>query len=238
MRDRLKGVTFATTLLSLPAVVVWLSLGMLPPVTYSVADRLVQFGDAARDRMAPHFARAGLRYPPTRVVLVGLKSERRLEIYAGATKKPLRFVHGYRIHSASGGAGPKLRAGDRQVPEGIYHIHGLNPNSAAYVSLMIDYPNEFDRVRARHDGRRRLGGDIVIHGPTNGTAGCISLATRAVEELFTLIADSGAGNARVIISPRDLRRAKPPRRLLWKPWNAALYARIASELSRLPAPDG
>lgn len=235
MRERLKGITFATTLLSLPAAIVWLSIGMLPPFTYSVADRLVQFGNAARNRMTPYFAQAGLRYPPSRVVLLGLKSERRLEVYAGPANASLRFVHGYRIQAASGHDGPKLRAGDRQVPEGVYRVRGLNPNSVAYVSLMIDYPNAFDRSRARQDGRRRLGGDIVIHGPTNGTAGCISLNTRAIEDLFTLIADTGRGAARVIISPRDLRRAKPPPRLLRKQWNAALYARIASELSRLPA---
>lgn len=238
MADRLKGVTFATTVLSLPAAVVWLSLGNFPDTGYSVTDRLLQFGAASRTRMAPHFSRAGISYPPARIVMLGLKSERRLEVYAGAADQPLRFIRAYPIHAASGRNGPKLRAGDRQVPEGLYAISNLNPNSVAYVSLMIDYPNDFDRARAKQAGRRNLGGDIVIHGPTAGTAGCIALGAKAVEELFTLVADVGASATQLIISPRDLRRTKPPPRLLQKPWNAALYARITAAMTRLPAPGG
>jgi hypothetical protein len=236
MLDRLKGVTFATTMLSLPTVLVWLSLGHFPHASYSVTDRLLQFGAAARDRVTPHFARAGVAYPPARIILLGLKSERRFEIYAGPADGPLRFIRAYSIHAASGRSGPKLRSGDRQVPEGIYRIRGLNPNSVAYVSLMIDYPNAFDRARARHDGRRKLGGDIVVHGPTAGTEGCIALADKAVEDIFTLVADAGVNSTKMLISPRDLRRKKAPARLVREPWNAALYARISTELSRLPAP--
>jgi len=238
MLGRLRGITFATTLLSLPAAAVWLSLAKFPYSSYSVTDRLLQFGTAARGRILPHFAQAGVSYPPTRLALLALKSERRLEIYAGPRDKPLRFIRSYRIHAASGGAGPKLRAGDRQVPEGIYAIHGLNPNSVAYVSLMLDYPNEFDRARASHDGRRKLGGDIVIHGPTAGTAGCLALTKKAIEDLFTLVADTGPASVRMIISPRDLRQVKPPTRLVRQHWNAALYARITAAMARLPAPEG
>jgi murein L,D-transpeptidase YafK len=32
------------------------------------------------------------------------------------------------VHGASGGAGPKLREGDRQVPEGIHRVEALNPD--------------------------------------------------------------------------------------------------------------
>jgi hypothetical protein len=237
MLGRLRGVTFATTLLSMPAAAVWLSLSQFPHSSYSVTDRLLQFGAASRNRMAHHFQHAGIPYPPARVVILGLKSERRLEVYAGPGDKPLRFIRDYLIHAASGLAGPKLRAGDRQVPEGIYAIRGLNPNSVAYVSLMIDYPNEFDHARARYEGRRKLGGDIVIHGPTAGTAGCIALEENAIEELFTLIADVGAAGTKMIISPRDLRRAKPPPRLLRQRWNAALYAHITAAMAQLPAPE-
>src|SRR4051812_33047029 len=51
----------------------------------TVDDRLAEFGPAARTRWSPWFARAGVAYPPARVTLVGLKSERRLDVYvAGA----------------------------------------------------------------------------------------------------------------------------------------------------------
>jgi murein L,D-transpeptidase YafK len=65
---------------------------------------------------------------------------------------------------ASGKAGPKLREGDGQVPEGIYRIDGLNPNSSYHLSLKLNYPNDFDLEQARTEGRTELGGDIFIHG--------------------------------------------------------------------------
>src|SRR5262245_12402843 len=54
--------------------------GTSPAAT--VEERVAQLGAAARGRLAPYFARAKVAYPPTQVVLVGLKAERRLEVYA------------------------------------------------------------------------------------------------------------------------------------------------------------
>jgi murein L,D-transpeptidase YafK len=68
---------------------------------------------------------------------------------------------------ASGGLGPKLGAGDRQGPERIYAIESLNPNSLFHLSMRLNYPNEFDQMRAKQDGRSDLGGDIMIHGSTD-----------------------------------------------------------------------
>jgi murein L,D-transpeptidase YafK len=55
------------------------------------------------------------------------------------------FIHSYLIRSGSGRLGPKLRSGDHQVPEGIYRVTGFNPKSRFYLSMRLDYPNEFDR---------------------------------------------------------------------------------------------
>lgn len=236
--DKATAWSVATVAMLLPVIVVWLAINLMPRPQYSVEDRLAAFGDAARARLLPHFLRAGVTYPPGRVVLVGLKTERRLQIYAGGRDGRLRFLRDHRILAAAGGPGPKLREGDRQVPEGLYRIGHLNPNSAAYVSLMIGYPNAFDRARARADMRTSLGGQIVIHGPTTGTAGCLAMSAPVVEELFTLIADAGVGNARIILSPRDFRRRKAPTRVARDQWNRALYARITAGLANLPGPEG
>ncbi len=56
-------------------------------------------------------------YPPRRLVFAGCKQEKVLEIYAAGRS---RFVRPYPILRLSGELGPKLREGDRQVPEGIY----------------------------------------------------------------------------------------------------------------------
>ncbi len=228
----------AAAVIVLPVLAVWLAINIMPRPHYTIAERLAEFGDAARSRMLPHFLRAGVAYPPTKVVLVGLKAERQVQLYAAGRDDKLKFVRKYPVLAAAGGPGPKLREGDRQVPEGLYPIRYLNPNSAAYVSLMIGYPNRFDRARAREEGRRSLGGQIVIHGPTTGTAGCLAMRAGVVEELFTLAADAGVSNTRIVLSPLDFRHSKPPATVMRSPWNRALYARIAGQLAKLPRPGG
>lgn len=235
---RLKTAVFALLVLAAPLAVVWYGLRDLPPDRHAVDDRLAAFGAAARTRLLPKFLRAGVAYPPMRVVLVGLKEERRLQIYAAGHDGTFRYIDERRILALAGGPGPKLRAGDRQVPEGLYKIRYLNPNSVAYVSLMIGYPNDFDRARAREDGRSNLGGDIVIHGPTTGTAGCLALDEPAVEDIFTLAADSGVANTRIILAPYDLRRRDAPSPAKAKPWVQSLYTTISKDLEKLPYPGG
>jgi hypothetical protein len=126
----------------------------------TVADVLREYGPAARKRMAPHFARAGAAHPPRELALIVLKKERRVAVWARNSRE-WRFVRNYPILAASGHAGPKLREGDRQVPEGLYRISWLNPNSTYHLSMKVDYPNAFDKQMAKRDGRTNLGGDMV-----------------------------------------------------------------------------
>jgi hypothetical protein len=202
----------------------------------SVADRLAEFGPAARARLNPSFAQAGVTYPPESVKLVVLKNEKLLQVYAGA-KGQMRFICSSPVRAASGELGPKLREGDRQVPEGIYAIESLNPNSAYHVSLRLDYPNRFDQAQSRKDGREHLGGDIMIHGKTV-SIGCVAVGDEAAEEIFTLAADTGLKNLRVICSPVDFRRGTAvPASTKLPPWSHELYTVIQAELAALPEPN-
>ncbi|HEU4431317.1 MAG TPA: L,D-transpeptidase family protein [Myxococcota bacterium] len=202
----------------------------------TVEERVAQYGAAARARMLPSFEAAGVPYPPQRVVLVGLKVERRLDLYAAGRAGPFRYVRSYPIHAASGGIGPKLRAGDEQVPEGLYRVSALNPNSQFHLSLRIDYPNVDDRRRAEAEGRTNLGGDIMIHGRSAST-GCLAMGDPAAEDLFVLAAETGIDDVHVVLSPLDFRRGalselhEPAR-----PWVATLYDEIRSALAELPHP--
>lgn len=214
------------------AAVLFLSAERLPGAT--VQDRVATFGAAADARWSPHFKAAGLRYPPARVTLVGLKQERRLEVYAAAATGSYRFVRSLPILAASGQAGPKLREGDGQVPEGLYRIELLNPNSRYHLSLRVSYPNDFDRARGREDGRRQLGGDIMIHGSAV-SIGCLAMGDEAAEDLFILAARTAIQNINVLLAPVDFRRQQFSAPAGTPPWTEGLYASIRKELAKYPA---
>jgi hypothetical protein len=204
------------------------------PERRTVAEVLERVGAAAESRLKPLFERARVPYPPGKVYLLAFKEERRLELWAESSNGPA-FVRAYRILRASGGTGPKLRAGDWQIPEGIYQVTGLNPNSRFYLSLKLNYPNDFDRLKARKDGRSDLGGDIFIHG-NDPSRGCIGVGNPDIEELFALAVRTGPSNTEVIIAPHDLREKPPPRfTKTASPWLPELYARLREGLARFEA---
>ena len=212
----------------------------------TVDDRLAEFGAPARERWRVRFAAVGASYPPSEVAFLALKEERVLEVYApieGASTA-WRRIAAFPIIGASGDAGPKLREGDLQVPEGIYRVESLHPNSLFHAALRLDYPNEFDRSMASRDGRTSqgapLGGDIMIHGHDH-SVGCLAMGDPAIEELFTLAADAGADAVRVVIAPWDLRvRAAPDATTLHEtaqPWAPELYRAISRVVAQFPRED-
>lgn len=209
-----------------------------PPREPTIADRVAQYGPSARARLLPFFAAAGVSYPPARFLLLALKQERELQLYAAGRAQRLAFVRSFAIRGASGGLGPKLREGDRQVPEGVYSIVYLNPNSVAHLALALGYPNEFDRAHAAEDGRESaiLGGDIMIHGGS-GSIGCLAVGDQAAEDLFILAADSDWESAVVVVSPVDFRRADLPDGFVPPtPWAPRLYVWLRAELATLAPP--
>ncbi|HEX6083702.1 MAG TPA: L,D-transpeptidase family protein [Thermoanaerobaculia bacterium] len=216
----------------------WLAAPMLlrivraPRAPRTVADVVATYGPAAHARLAPHFRRAGVAYPPKEIAILVLKKERRVAIWVRGTDR-WRFLRNYPILAASGHAGPKLREGDRQVPEGVYRIAHLNPNSSYHLSMKVSYPNAFDRRMGKRDGRTRLGGDIFIHGK-NVSIGCVALGDPAIEELFTMVAQTGHGNVRVVIAPNDLRVAGPVLHDEAPPWVRDLYRTVANALAAFP----
>jgi murein L,D-transpeptidase YafK len=198
----------------------------------TVSDRVSQYAKPVQKRLAPYFAAAAIQYPPSRVTLIGLKQERELQLYAAGTNGHYRWIRSYPILAASGNPGPKLREGDSQVPEGLYRIESLNPNSSFHLSLRINYPNEFDRAQAKADGRKKLGGDIMIHGNAV-SIGCLAMGDPAAEELFVLAALTGLKNLRVILSPADFRRQERTTLGANAPaWVGGLYKTIKAELTK------
>lgn len=195
-------------------------------------ERLQQYGMATRSRLVPYFQDAGVAYPPSRFVLVAFKEERQLELYAANANQSWKFIRAYPILGASGTLGPKLREGDGQVPEGIYRIESLNPNSAFHLSLRVNYPNEFDCEQAAREGRDHLGGNIMIHGG-NASIGCLAMGDEVAEELFCLAAEKWPQKIKVLICPRDLRE-KPAPEVASPSWTREIYRELKRELQKLP----
>lgn len=206
------------------------------PRNGSLQARLVEIAPAASERIAEKFKAAKAPWPPAEIALVAIKDEKALEMHARAQGGAWTFVHRYKVMAASGGAGPKLVRGDKQVPEGIYNISFLNPNSRYHVSMRVNYPNAFDRRMAKQDGRKDLGSDIMIHGKKS-SAGCLAMGDEAAEELFVISASIGLPNVKLVIAPTDLRRHPVPAAKPGQPaWVPKLYTEVASAMATYKAP--
>jgi hypothetical protein len=202
------------------------------PGQWTVEDILQSYRAYATRNLAPYFAKAKVSYPPREVTFIALKQEMKLELWARGSGE-FRFIRDYHIQAASGVAGPKLRQGDRQVPEGIYRIVELNPNSHYHLSMKLNYPNEFDLLHARQERRAKLGSDILIHGKAV-SIGCLAMGDEAIEELFVLTEHVGVENVKVVIAPHDPRTYPLKADSEEDPeWTPELYSIISREIKAL-----
>jgi murein L,D-transpeptidase YafK len=116
-----------------------------------------------------------------RIYLRAFKTEKKIEVWARNIRDTaFVLVRELAICDMSGDVGPKRRSRDLQVPEGFYHIDGLNPYSKYYLSMKINYPNASDSLRGV---RRHLGSQIFIHGACI-SSGCLAITNDRIKELF------------------------------------------------------
>ncbi|PZM84459.1 MAG: hypothetical protein DKT66_07435 [Candidatus Melainabacteria bacterium] len=202
----------------------------------TVADQIETYGDIARARLRAMFREKGFAYPPEKLAMLAFKDKQVLDVYVGSADGVFKHLHTYPILGASGKLGPKLREGDFQVPEGVYRLESLEPNTPYHLALRLNYPNEFDLEHARIDGRSKPGSDILIHG-SNGSVGCLAMGDVASEDLFVVANDTKDHNIAIIICPVDLRNFEPPPATPNDPvWLPTLYKEISQALKDFPAP--
>lgn len=201
------------------------------PVTHKMlgkktSGQVVQlYGNRVREDITPYFIKANISYPPEKLTFLAMKKEKLLEVWA-SNGGDYAYIRSYDIHKLSGKDGPKLREGDFQVPEGKYKIIGLNPNSAYHLSMKLNYPNKFDLLHAKQEGRTQPGSNIFIHGKAV-SIGCLAMGDKNIEELFVLSKDVGINNIDVIISPFDPRVKKLESSAISQlEWHAELYMDI------------
>lgn len=120
---------------------------------------------------------------PFEVFIRAFKKEEVLELYARSVEnEPFILLKSYDFCASSGVLGPKRKEGDRQIPEGFYHVDRFNPNSKFHLSLGLNYPNQSDRIKGDAE---QPGSDIFIHGDCV-TVGCIPLGDPTIERVYTL----------------------------------------------------
>lgn len=166
---------------------------------------------------------------PHRLTLVVYKAERQLVVWehVGPGRAVRRAV--IPVLAASGDAGPKRVEGDLQVPEGVYRLTALNPESRFHLSIRVDYPNATD-IAHRLRPHRSLGNDIYIHGGAV-SIGCVAIGDEQIERVYGWVRDAGLRRCTAVFVPYDLvRRPAPPTR---EAWLAALYAQLRRRLVAL-----
>lgn len=146
----------------------------------------------------------GIVNEPFELYLRAFKEEGELEVWSRKEgKSEFHLLKNYSICAKSGTAGPKRKQGDKQVPEGFYHIDRFNPMSQYHLSLGVNYPNPSDLKRS---DAKRPGGDIFIHGKCV-TIGCLPMTDDYIEELYLLCVeakDRGIANIPVTFFPNRL----------------------------------
>jgi murein L,D-transpeptidase YafK len=127
------------------------------------------------------------------VLIRTYKKEAEFEVWKMRSDGRYALLKTYPMCRWSGQLGPKVREGDRQVPEGFYAIAPgqMNPNSAYYLSFNVGYPNAYDRAHGAS------GGAIMVHGACS-SAGCFSMTDQQIAEIYAIARESFAGGQREI----------------------------------------
>src|SRR5580700_11059513 len=127
------------------------------------------------------------------VLIRTYKKEAELEVWKMKADGRYAYLKSFPMCRWSGQLGPKVREGDRQVPEGFYAITParMNPNSAYYLSFDVGYPNAYDRAMGH------TGGSIMVHGICS-SAGCFSMTDAQIAEIYAIAREAFAGGQRAI----------------------------------------
>ncbi|WP_333781707.1 L,D-transpeptidase family protein [Hoeflea prorocentri] len=116
------------------------------------------------------------------------KEEGMLEVWKAKGNGRYAMVKEYEICKWSGELGPKFKEGDRQAPEGYYHVkpHQMNPNSSYYLSFNMGFPNAYDRAHGR------TGSHLMVHGACS-SAGCYSMTDELMIEIYAFAREAHRG---------------------------------------------
>lgn len=110
------------------------------------------------------------------------KQESELEVWKVDKSGAYALFKTYPMCRWSGKLGPKMKSGDRQAPEGFYHVSAgmLNPNSQYYVSFNLGYPNRLESALGY------TGEALMVHGACS-SSGCYAMTDQQVGEIYAVV---------------------------------------------------
>ncbi|MBI5705791.1 MAG: L,D-transpeptidase family protein [Armatimonadetes bacterium] len=231
----MKGGRSAVRLAALGAVVCGLAWGVpqgLKWARHRAAEASGPAATAQATELKPLAAAAGIAWPPKRFRLVAFKQERELEVWVGGENGTWTHLTTYPILAASGKLGPKRREGDKQVPEGLYALTTLNPQSAYHLSIKLDYPNATDIANSKVP-RKDIGSDIYLHG-SNVSIGCIAIGDKPIEQVFAMAKEVPQGKRDILVCPVDFRKQPGFRIPKEAAWVGEMYAELEKQLREMP----
>jgi murein L,D-transpeptidase YafK len=126
---------------------------------------------------------------PSAPILIRIfKQESELEIWKRDRTGQFALLKTYPMCRWSGKLGPKTRNGDRQAPEGFYHVNAgmLNPNSQYYLSFNLGYPNRLEAALGYS------GEALMVHGACS-SSGCYALTDEGVSEIYAVAREALRG---------------------------------------------
>ena len=232
-----KSITLLLLVLSI-TLFIWLGRSLYIPIIHKIKGKNTvesvhqSLADKVFKNIESNLKNIGLDTFPDNISLIGLKEEELLQLYT-TTSSGNHLVKQYPFTAFSSKLGPKLKEGDKQIPEGIYKVEHLNPNSSYYLSLKVSYPNEFDISKSKLDDIGDIGSDIFIHGKS-ATVGCIPIGDEAIEEVFIMAQHAFHNEIKVVISPRDFRTQTLYPEIDNINWEVELYDSIKSQLIQFP----
>lgn len=126
---------------------------------------------------------------PSEPVMVRIfKQESELEIWKRTRSGRYALLKTYPMCRWSGKLGPKTRNGDRQAPEGFYHVPAsmLNPGSQYHLSFNLGYPNKLEAALGY------TGEALMVHGACS-SSGCYAMTDDGVGEIYAVVRDALKG---------------------------------------------
>ena len=161
-------------------------------------DRVATALSEKEDKLKTLLKQYQLKKENLNVLFVAYKENNKLQLFAkNKSDKEYVLVETYDICKKSGVLGPKKAEGDKQVPEGFYHINRFNPKSLFHLSLGLNYPNDRDNQMGY------TGSDIFIHGKCE-TVGCLPMTDELIKEIYLYALwskEAGQTNIPVYIFP-------------------------------------